>query len=118
MGEGVGFPPPFFYLTLQWRFNMILTSGELFQMALRKCGGVIAEGETPSAELMEDTRQAFNLMLDSWSTERLSVFSTQDQVFTWPAGNISRTFGPSGDFAGNRPINVDDSSYFKDPGTG
>tara|TARA_R110000822_G_scaffold76622_7_gene184284 strand:- start:32 stop:637 length:606 start_codon:yes stop_codon:yes gene_type:complete len=57
-------------------------------------------------------------MIDSWNTERLSVFSTQDQVFTWPAGLINRTLGPSGDFVGNRPILLDDATYFKDPSTG
>jgi hypothetical protein len=31
----------------------------------------------------------------------------------------SRTLGPSGDFVGNRPVLLDDSTYFvKDPGTG
>lgn len=57
-------------------------------------------------------------MIDSWNTERLSVFSTQDQVFTWPAGQLNRTLGPSGDFVGNRPVLLDDATYFKDPGTG
>jgi hypothetical protein len=56
-------------------------------------------------------------MIDSWNTERLAVFSTQDQIFTWPAGEITRTLGPSGDFVGNRPIQVDDATYFRDPGT-
>jgi hypothetical protein len=41
------------------------------------------------------------------------VFSTQDQIFTWPAGFISRTLGPSGDFIGLRPILLDDATYFK-----
>jgi hypothetical protein len=59
-----------------------------------------------------------NQMLDSWSTERLAVFSTQDQVFTWPSNVLSRTLGPTGDFVGNRPILLDDSTYFKDPSTG
>lgn len=66
----------------------------------------------------QDNLRTLNQMLDSWNTERLSVFSTQDQVFTWPAGQISRTLGPSGNFVGNRPITLDDSTYYKDPGTG
>jgi hypothetical protein len=43
------------------------------------------------------------------------VFSTQDQVFTWTQGLSSRTLGPTGDFVGNRPVLVDDSTYFRDP---
>ncbi len=79
--------------------------------------GVLAEGETPSAETAQDALFALNQMIDSWNTERLAVFSTQDEVFLWPAGELSRTLGPSGDFQGNRPVLVDDSTYFRDPQT-
>lgn len=74
--------------------------------------GQLAEGETPSPETSQDALTAFNQMLDSWSTERLSIFSTQTQVFTWLAGNRSRTLGPSGDFVGTRPVLLDTSTYF------
>ena len=66
----------------------------------------------------QDNLRTLNQMLDSWNTERLSVFSTQDQVFTWPAGVLSRTLGPTGDFSGNRPVLLDDSTYFRDASTG
>jgi len=58
-------------------------------------------------------------MVESWNTERLAVFSTQDQVFLWPAGvgNQTRTLGPTGNFVGLRPILIDDATYFRDPGT-
>src|SRR5690349_1553059 len=75
--------------------------------------GQLAEGETPSSETANDALSAMNQMIESWNTERLSVFSTQDQVFTWPASTISRTLGPTGDFVGNRPILLDDSTYFR-----
>lgn len=93
------------------------TAGDIINGALRLLG-VLAEGEVPSAETSQDALRAMNQMIDSWNTERLSVFSTQDQVFTWPAGQLSRTMGPSGDFVGNRPVLLDDATYFKDPGTG
>ena len=93
------------------------TAGETINGALRLLG-VLAEGETPSAETSQDALRAMNQMIDSWNTERLAVFSTQDQVFTWPAGILSRTLGPTGDFVGNRPILLDDATYFKDPSTG
>jgi hypothetical protein len=80
--------------------------------------GVLAEGEVPSAETSQDALNAMNQMIQSWNTERLSTFSTQDQVFTWPSGVLSRTLGPSGNFIGNRPVLLDDSTYFRDPGTG
>ena len=74
--------------------------------------GQLAEGEEPSDDTLADAMEAFNTMLDSWSAERLSVFSTQDQTFTWGANVSSRTLGPSGDFVGERPVQVDDSTYF------
>ena len=92
------------------------TAGDLIHGSLRLLG-VLAEGEVPSAETSQDALTAMNQMIDSWNTERLSVFSTQDQVFTWPAGQISRTLGPSGDFVGNRPVLVDDATYFRDATT-
>jgi hypothetical protein len=93
------------------------TAGELIDGALRLLG-MLAEGETPSAATSQDALFAMNQMIDSWNTERLSVFSTQDQVFSWTPNIIHRTLGPTGDFVGNRPIQLDDSTYFKDPASG
>ena len=92
------------------------TAGDQINRALRLLG-VLAEGETPSASVSQDSLMALNQLIDSWNTERLSTFVTQDQVYTWPAGLISRDLGPSGDFVGNRPIMLDDATYFRDPGT-
>ncbi|MEI7557097.1 hypothetical protein [Candidatus Chlorohelix sp.] len=91
------------------------TAGDQINGALRLIGQ-LAEGETPSAATAQDSLTALNQMIDSWSSERLSVFSTQDQVFSWPPNIKSRTLGPTGDFVGNRPVLLDDSTYFRDPG--
>jgi hypothetical protein len=93
---------------------MTTSAGDQINGALRLIGQ-LAEGETPSAATSADALTAMNQMLDSWSSERLSVFSTQDQVFTWTQGLISRTLGPTGDFVGNRPVLLDDATYFRDP---
>lgn len=90
------------------------TAGDQINRALRLLG-ILAEGETPSAAMSQDALTAFDQMVDSWNTERLSVFCTQDQVFTWPASQISRTLGPTGDFVGLRPVLMDDATYFKAP---
>ena len=92
------------------------TAGDQINRALRLLG-VLAENETPSAAMSQDGLMAMNQMVDSWNTERLSVFCTQDQVFTWPAGEYIRTLGPSGNFVGLRPVLLDDATYFRDPGT-
>lgn len=94
----------------------IYTAGDQINRALRLLG-VLAEGETPSAATSQDALVALNQMIDSWSIERLAVFCTQDQIFTWPAGLITRTLGPSGDFIGLRPVLLDEATYYRDPGT-
>lgn len=88
------------------------TAGDQINRALRLLG-VLAEGETPSAATSQDALTALNQMIDSWNTERLAVYATQDQVFTWPSGQISRTLGPTGDFVGNRPVLLDPATYYK-----
>lgn len=96
---------------------MSTTASEIINGALRLIGA-LAEGDTPSAETSADALAAMNQMIDSWSTERLSTFNTQDQVFTWPTDQITRTLGPTGDFVGNRPVLLDDSTYYRDASTG
>lgn len=90
------------------------TAGDQINRALRLLG-VLAEGETASPETSQDALLVLNQMIDSWSVERLAVYSTQDQIFSWPAGEIKRTLGPTGDFVGNRPVYFDDSTYYKAP---
>ena len=96
---------------------MATTAGDQINGALRLLG-ILAEGEVPSAETSQDALNALNQMIDSWNTERLSVFNTQDQVFIWQPGLLTQTLGPTGDFVGNRPVLLDDSTYFKDPQSG
>jgi hypothetical protein len=90
----------------------VTTAGDQIYAALRLIGQ-LAEGEQPSADTAQDALAAMNQMIDSWNTERLSVFSTQDQIFIWPSSTLRLTFGPTGDIVGNRPILVDDATYFK-----
>lgn len=92
------------------------TASSIVYGALRLIGQ-LAEGETPSAETASDALNAMNQMIESWNLERLAIYSTQDQVFTWPASTISRTLGPTGDFIGNRPVLLDDATYFRDAST-
>jgi len=89
------------------------TVGDQIDGALRLIGQ-LAEGEAPSAETSADALTAFNQMLDAWSIDRLNVFATNDQSFTWPTQTASQTFGPTGaDQTGTRPVEVLDSTYFK-----
>jgi len=97
------------------------SAGDQINRALRLLG-VLAEGETPSASVSQDALMAMNQMIDSWNTERLSVFSTIDQIVNWPVGAINATLGPSGSLVrlngtAVRPILIDDATYFRDPQT-
>jgi hypothetical protein len=97
------------------------SAGDQINRALRLLG-VLAEGETSSASVSQDSLMAMNQMIDSWNTERLSVFSTIDQIVEWPVGSINATLGPSGSLVrlngtAVRPILVDDATYFRDPQT-
>lgn len=92
------------------------TAGDQINRALRLLG-VLAEGETPSAATSNDALVALNQMLESWNLERLMIYNTIDQVFTWPTGEITRHLGPTGEFVGVRPVLLDDSTYYRDPGT-
>lgn len=96
---------------------MATTAGDQINGALRLLG-ILAEGETPSAETSQDALTALNQMIDSWNTEELSIFSTQDQVVTWLPNVKTMSMGPSGDYIGNRPVLIDDSTYFRDPASG
>jgi hypothetical protein len=95
----------------------ITTAGDQINGALRLIG-MLAEAEEPSAATAQDALTSLNQMIDSWSTEKLSIFTTQEQVFLWQPNRISQTLGPSGDFVGKRPILMDDATYFIDPANG
>ena len=91
------------------------TADDQINAALRLLG-VLAEGETPSVDTAADALNALNQMLDSWSTESLSVYGTIEQVVTWPAGERIRTLGPTGNLGTlgtlQRPVSLEESTYY------
>ena len=89
------------------------TAGDQINRALRLLG-VLAEGESPSASTSSDALVAFNQMLDSWSTERLSVYGTQEYVATWPAGDAYQDIGINGGVFGTNPcpLRIDEATYY------
>jgi hypothetical protein len=90
------------------------TANDQINGALRLIG-MLAEGETPSAATSQDALTALNQMIDSWNTERLMIYNTLDQVFSWQPNIRTQTLGPSGTLTGVRPIAIDDATYFRDP---
>ncbi len=87
------------------------TAVQMINRAMR-LAKVIGKGETLDADEATDGLTALNAMLDSWTTERLFVYAIRDESFSWAAGNASRTVGSGGNFSTDRPVQVDQSSYF------
>lgn len=87
------------------------TAADLIRGSLRLIGK-LAEGEIPSNETYDDSLTALNELLDAWSVDSLAVYTTQDQVLTWPSGQASRTLGPTGQLVGLRPVRLDEATHF------
>lgn len=84
---------------------MASTVRDLIKGSLRLIG-VLATGETPSAEELNDALSVLNDMLGSWSLESLTLFSQQRESFPLVPGKRSYTMGDSGDFDTVRPLSV------------
>jgi len=78
--------------------------------------GLNISGDSLGTSPVNDSLTALNAMLDSWSTEGLSIFHSLDQAFYWPANRASRTLGPSdaANFTGTRPTKLSSATYFID----
>lgn len=78
---------------------------ELISRSMR-LAGILESGETPTAEEATDGLGVLNDMLEGWSTESLTVFSTLEQQFSMTANVGTYTIGPAGTFNGTRPIHI------------
>ncbi len=62
-------------------------------------------GQTPSPDDQTVCFAALNALLDSWSIERLSIYTVKRVQFTLTAGQQDYTIGPTGaDFTNERPV--------------
>ncbi len=82
-----------------------MTVQELLKAALRVIG-VVAPGETPTDAELQDAREALNLMLESWSDERLIIYFTTREIFTLTAGDADYSIGDGADFDTTRPEKI------------
>lgn len=67
---------------------------------------VIGVAETPTAEDLSDALSSLTGMLETWSTERLTIFRTTREVFPLVSGQKTYTMGPGGDFDTDAPVTV------------
>lgn len=68
--------------------------------------GVLAEGETPTADQASDGLRALNDVLETWSIESLSVWGGLPETFSTVAGQASYSIGPGGDWDTARPVTI------------
>lgn len=83
---------------------------ELITGALRLIN-VVQVNETPSAADMDISLSAFNGMLDSWSAERLGIFSISPYFFHTTGGKQTYTLGTGGDWDIERPMQIQQATY-------
>lgn len=86
-----------------------MTGNDLIARALRLIN-VLASGEVPQANEAQDALATLNNMLDSWSTQRMQIFTVQrvandvnGQPFTLVSGQQAYTVGTGGNFNIPRP---------------
>lgn len=85
-----------------------MTARELIASSLRLIG-VLASGETATADEANDALSALNQMLSQWSNENLVVYQKVRDEFTLTASDGSYTWGTTagaGNFTTARPVQV------------
>ena len=96
-----------------------MTAQELIQASMRKLG-VIASGETPTTNELNDGLSALQSMLRRWASAKLLVFASTKETFTLTSGTSIYSWGSGGDINTTRPYlitgaSIDDSSGVTHP---
>lgn len=81
------------------------TALDIVEKSMRLFGG-LADGESATASEASDGLDALNVMLESWSIDRLMVYHILQENFTWASGQASRTIGTGGNFNTTRPTKI------------
>ena len=82
---------------------------DIVARALKKIG-VLASGETIPAAEAADGLADLNSMLQSWNTDRLSIFTISIAAYPLTAGVPTYTIGPSGTFNAPRPQQIQNAN--------
>ena len=92
-------PPPAIQNAPVQSVNALVTS------ALRLIG-VVAAGETIDAATANDSLMVLNQMIDSWNTDRLTIYTVTSNDFPFVLGQQTYTCGSGGDFNMTRPARI------------
>lgn len=75
--------------------------------------GQLAEGEEPSAAGSQSALRRFKSMIETFNNDSLQIYEIQDEVFSLPANQQTRTIGSGGDFDTAWPIKILDSTFVR-----
>jgi hypothetical protein len=78
---------------------------DLIQSSMR-LAGILASGETPTADEATDGLKSLNDILENWSLENLTVWQADNEQFALTPGVATYTIGPGGDFNATRPVRI------------
>jgi hypothetical protein len=81
------------------------TALELIQSSMR-LAGILASGETATADEAVDGLKSLNDILENWSLENLMVLQGNNEQFALTPGVSTYTIGPGGAFNTTRPIRI------------
>lgn len=87
------------------------TAQAVINSALKKIRA-LRSGESPAAEDAEDCLAALNAMLDTWSSEGLTIFAVTTDTKALTAGDDQYSIGTSADIDTARPTSVEVESCF------
>lgn len=85
------------------------TALDLIQASMRMIG-VLASGESLSANEATDALSSLNRMLATWSNENLLIYSKTLETFTLVSNQQSYTMGSGGNFNTTRPQLIENAS--------
>lgn len=78
---------------------------DLIKSSMR-LAGIISGSQTPKANESNDALNTLNDLLEQWSTDGLTVWGSDNAVFTLVPGKNKYTIGTGGDFVDSRPVTI------------
>jgi hypothetical protein len=92
------------------------TTRQLITGAMRLLN-IYAAGETPSADDMDIAKQALAGMIDSWSNNRLMVYTVTPYQFATVSNQATYTLGVGGNWNTERPMEIASMQARQNPGS-
>lgn len=97
-----------------------ITFQALCTMAMKEIN-VIAPGELPDPQELQDVADVGNLLFDSWNAQRAMIYAVQLLTFAWSGAGNPQTIGPAGSgpnganpnfvITGSRPVRIKNANW-------